>query len=170
MVSPATYTGRGPALRPELVGGQDGARHGLLNLSGGVGIVASSPCYDQQLDPLGVFQLPTKASFSPYMLDFCGWEMVYLLASAAGYFALAVLLDVGLSFPAVRARFDGCSGLESVADAPSEADGDVAAEAARVASGASARARDVVVLDGLRKVHGPRFPLIHLYTIGVGPR
>jgi hypothetical protein len=53
---------------------------GLLNLSGGVGIVASSPCYDQQLDPLGVFQLPTKASFSPYMLDFCGWEMLYLLA------------------------------------------------------------------------------------------
>lgn len=87
--------------------------------------------------------------FTPFSLDAAGWPIIYLACEAVGYLALAIAIDVGLSFPVIRSTLLPDKDCED--EPPEDEDSDVEAEAARVAGGRADG--DLVVVDGLRKVY-----------------
>ena len=102
-------------------------------------------------------------TFTPFSLAAAGWPLLYLLAEAVGYTALAIAIDVGLSFPALRARVLPDRDLGTAAGAPD--DDDVAAEARRVRAGGAEG--DTVVIDALRKVYGGTKAAVRDLSFGV---
>uniref|UniRef100_A0A7S1CQA7 ABC transporter domain-containing protein n=1 Tax=Bicosoecida sp. CB-2014 TaxID=1486930 RepID=A0A7S1CQA7_9STRA len=100
--------------------------------------------------------------YHPFDMFVTGTNITYLAFEAVLYFALAVAIDVGLSYPSVRAR------VMPDKDVPEKSvveDEDVARERQRVASG---RANDdLIVLKNLRKVYGGRKAAVRGLSFGI---
>lgn len=117
--------------------------NGLMQLS----LLAELPFLETDCGRLSMLDR-IQQKFSPLDLKVAGWPLLFMVFESIGYFALAMLVDVLLSYPAVRARFFPD---KNRVDKPYEEDSDVAAETARVQSGAAEG--DVIVVDHLRKVY-----------------
>jgi ATP-binding cassette subfamily A (ABC1) protein 3 len=103
-----------------------------------------------------------EQKFGPWDLKVTGWPLLYMFAEAVIYFALAVGIDVVLSFPSLRAAILPDRNMVSP---PIEEDSDVAAEAERVARGGASQ--EVIVMDGLRKVYGGSKTAVRDLSFGV---
>ena len=122
----------------------------------------SLPQLDQlcklQHDDKYVFQF--GLSYSALDFNVVGPHLVYMAACSLLYFAIAVFLDVGLSYPAAR-RFvcrgpllnPQCDDATLKQEQEQEQDDDVAAEEARLRGGDTGGALRVL---GLRKVYAKR--------------
>ncbi len=100
-------------------------------------------CYDLDADFGGL-----KFTYSPYLEEIVGYEVLYLGCTAVFYTCLAVGLDVMMSYPKLATlilKDPKC------ADKPYAEDDDVLAEAERVRSGRADT--DMIVIKGLRKVY-----------------
>lgn len=93
-------------------------------------------------------QVAYSQEFGPFSWVVTGASLLYMSVGIVVYFAIAIGIDILLSYPAARAK------LLKDKDRPEpeyDVDEDVADEADRVAAGAAER--DVIVLDALRKVY-----------------
>jgi ATP-binding cassette subfamily A (ABC1) protein 3 len=118
--------------------------NGLLNLANGVLTLSAGECYDLEKDFGGYLD-----SYDPYNLEIVGYEILYLGCTSLFFTALAIGMDLVLSYPKLAATL-----LKDpkVTDTPADEDNDVVAEAERVLSGRADN--DMIVIKGLRKVYG----------------
>ncbi|TYZ65804.1 hypothetical protein PybrP1_003442, partial [[Pythium] brassicae (nom. inval.)] len=92
-----------------------------------------------------------RTSTDPFALDNMGYNLIFLVVDAVLYFAVAVAIDLGLSFPALKAKFSKDPHVPLEDD--DTVDEDVAAEEQRVVHGHEGAESDVVRLQNLRKVY-----------------
>ena len=118
---------------------------GLLQLT----VLAELPFLETNCGRLPLAVAVTR-KYTAFSLEAAGFPILYLAIETAAYFALAIGIDVALSFPLVRARLlpDADAGAAS---AVADEDDDVRREAARVARGEAAG--DTIVVSALRKVY-----------------
>jgi len=102
-------------------------------------------------------------TFTPFSSDVAGAPIAYMAVESVVYFAIAIAIDVMLSFPSIRKSIwsDKDKPLETF-----EEDEDVRAERTRVESGRAEK--DVIVLDGLRKVYGGDKTAVKQLGFGIG--
>ncbi|CAE7902215.1 ABCA1 [Symbiodinium sp. KB8] len=102
-------------------------------------------------------------TFEPFSPDVAGAPVAFMAVESVAYFALAIVIDILLSFPAIRARLwpDKTKPLETF-----DEDEDVRSERSRVES--SRADSDVIVLDGLRKVYGGEKVAVKQLSFGIG--
>ncbi|GLD95409.1 hypothetical protein PINS_up004053 [Pythium insidiosum] len=100
---------------------------------------------------------------SPFALHVMGYEMLYLAIDTALYLAIAIVADVVLSVPRLKALVVRDP---VVVDPPIDVDEDVLREAQRIAAG-SGNGSDMVVLSELRKVYASRKIAVRGVSLGL---
>lgn len=100
--------------------------------------------------------------YHPFDMFVTGTNITYLAACAVFYFLLALAIDVGLSYPAVRARVLPDKNIPEKAWVEDE---DVAREASRVSSGHADG--DLIVLRNLRKVYNGKKAAVRGLSFGI---
>lgn len=118
--------------------------NGLIQLS----LLQELPFLESNCGKLNIVQ-QVQQSFGPFSLAAAGWPLIYMACEAVLYFALAVGIDVLLSYPVIRARL--LPDKDVTNEKPYSEDEDVAAEARRVDSGSAAG--DTIVLRHMRKAY-----------------
>ncbi|KAJ0412877.1 hypothetical protein ATCC90586_002507 [Pythium insidiosum] len=101
---------------------------------------------------------------SPFALHVMGYEMLYLVLDTALYLTIAIVADVVLSVPQLKALVVKDPVVTD--PAPLDVDEDVQAEAARVDSDGAKDA--MVVLSHLRKVYASRKVAVRGVTLALG--
>jgi len=131
--------------------------NGLIQLS----LLKELPFLESNCGQLSVLERVMR-TYTPFSLEAAGYPIIYMLAESVVYFALAVGIDVLLSYPVIKARL---LPDKDVQDKPYEEDDDVVAEAARVDAGRAAS--DTIVLQHLRKVYAGGKLAVKNLTFGV---
>ena len=132
----------------------------------GNGLTQLSFCQDfsgsgEVMCPTSFFSVELKR---PLDFDVAGLNILYLGVETVVYFLICLLIEVGLTFPAVASLFDRVRDPGHAAD---ELDSDVVAEADRVLSGKSSG--ECVRLERLRKVFGsPVGPKVAVHDLTFG--
>lgn len=98
----------------------------------------------------GEYTTNSSTSKDPFALNNMGYELIFMILDAVLYMALALALDYRSTVPKLKKEEPGLFDTHEVHNGE-PVDEDVAAEAARVASGAAQG--DAVVLRNLRKVY-----------------
>ena len=100
--------------------------------------------------------------YKPFSLDVAGWPLLYMGLEALFYFALAIVIDIFLSYPSLRQKLGKDKDVE---DKEYQEDEDVQAEADRVARGAADG--ESIVVKNLRKVYGGKKVAIRNLNFGI---
>jgi ATP-binding cassette, subfamily A (ABC1), member 3 len=133
--------------------------NGLMQLS----VLAELPFLENDCGRMPWY-VAVEQKFTPWSLEAAGWSLLYMGVESVVYFILAIAIDVGLSYPWIRARlFPDKDRPEK----PFDDDSDVTAEAERVRRGQTKG--DVVVINRLRKVYGGAKPAVRGLSFGLPP-
>jgi ATP-binding cassette subfamily A (ABC1) protein 3 len=129
--------------------------NGLISLS----FLAQLPFIDTACDRYAGIVPPLSAfnRYNAFDMKAVGWNCVFMAVETVVYLLLAILIDIGLSYPSIRQRF---SRDPQVPIKPVEEDIDVINERERVAKQTAALVAgnplpdtDVILVDRLRKVY-----------------
>jgi len=102
--------------------------------------------------------------FTAWSLPAAGYSVLFMALEAVFYFALAIAIDMGLSYPWLRAKLlPDKDHPETIPDD----DSDVIAEAKRVNAGKTDN--EIVIVDKLRKVYGGGKTAVRNLSFGLPP-
>jgi ATP-binding cassette subfamily A (ABC1) protein 3 len=131
--------------------------NGLMQLS----LLKTLPWLESDCGRMSIIQRVEQV-FTPYSMQVTGYPLLYMILQSVIYFLLAMLIDVMLSFPAIKSRVLPDKDVPLL---PYEEDDDVTAEADRVDRGDADN--DVIRLQHLRKVYAGGKLAVKNLTFGI---